>query len=188
MRAQKRGRTRAHPPIYPIFTRTIRHFPDCGRFSSCSPFIAQHVQNEHTDEQQDKGRAKAPPQISLGKSGDNVTDEAAKSHDARITQLCRYVFDMITSGTGTGENGRIRNGGAMITEHAASEGCGKGNHHEIRIDGLSHRDDDRDQDAEGPPCRARGEAQKPAIKNTMAGRNAPDTPPSATRDCTKIGV
>ena len=131
------------------------------------------MQNEHTDEQQDKGRAKAPPQIGLGKSGDNVTDEAAKSHDARITQLCRDVFDMITSGTGTGENGRIRNGGAMITEHAASEGCGKGNHHEIRIDGLSHRDDDRDQDAEGPPCRARGEAQKACNQKHDGGEERP---------------
>ena len=134
MRTKKRADP-SPPSHIPDFLRGLSGIsPDCGHFSSSSPFIAQHVQNEHTDEQQDKGRAKAPPQIGLGKSGDNVTDEAAKSHDARITQLCRDVFDMITSGTGTGENGRIRNGGAMITEHAASEGRGKGNHHEIRID------------------------------------------------------
>ena len=173
MRTKKRADP-SPPSHIPDFLRGLSGIsPDCGRFSSSSPFIAQHVQNEHTDEQQDKGRAKAPPQIGLGKSGDNVTDEAAKSHDARITQLCRDVFDMITSGTGTGENGRIRNGGAMITEHAASEGRGKGNHHEIRIDGLSHRDDDRDQDAEGPPCRARGEAQKACNQKHDGGEERP---------------
>ena len=61
----------------------------------------------------------------------------------------------------------------MITEHAASAGRGKGNHHEIRIDGLSHRDDDRDQDAEGPPCRARGEAQKARNQKHDGGEERP---------------
>ena len=79
---------------------------------------------------------------------------------------------MGATGAGTGQDGGVGDGRAVVAEHAAGQGGGQANQYQVGIHGLGHGHHDGDQDAEGPPGGTGGEAQEAGHHKDDGGQQA----------------
>ena len=140
-----------------------------GRFAAADS-AAEVEQGQHHD---DKTGPEADGQA-LAEACHNIADKAADGNNAGIGHLRGDVFDMRTGRAGAGQNGGVRNGRTVVAEDAARKGGGQGDQHQaaVGVDDLRHGHDNGDQDAEGSPGSAGGEAEEARQNEDDGGEKA----------------
>ena len=131
---------------------------------------AEVEQGQHHD---DKTGPEADGQA-LAEACHDIADKAADGNNAGIGHLRGDVFDMRTGRAGAGQNGGVRNGRTVVAEDAARKGGGQGDQHQaaVGVDDLRHGHDNGDQDAEGSPGSAGGEAEEARQNEDDGGEKA----------------
>lgn len=139
-----------------------RALAGCGLAVGCCAHAvhADLVQDKDCHCKGDKGRQEARQEAAMGEACHAVAHKAAYCHDQGVGELRRDMLDVITAGTCTGKNGSVGNGRAVIAKDGSCQGGGKCHDQKLGIQGLGDRHHDGNEDTEGAPGSACGEAQE----------------------------
>ena len=127
-------------------------------------FLLACSNNRNGEHQQHHTYAKRQNVVS-GHTADKEAYKAYRRDHQRVRHLRGNVINVVALCTRGCEDGRIRNRRNVVAADRARQRCGNADGHDLRHI-RAHRNDDRNQDADGAPRGAGGEAE--AARNEEA--------------------
>ena len=115
------------------------------------------AQDEERGDHEDNADDEANNPI-LHEAGDDEAHERDDRHREHVGQLRLHVDYVVHVRAGRGHDRRIRNGRAVIAADRTSQAGGDADGEQLGL-GRENRHDDRDEDAESTPARARGKRE-----------------------------
>ena len=146
--------------------------------------LGDHLQNECGCNREDNAEREADPDV-LNEAGDDEHHEGDAGNGESVRNLSGNVSEVVALCARRGHDGRVGDGGAMVTANSACKASGHTDDEELAAFGEDGNDD-RNENTEGAPGRTGRECKEASYDEDDGGEEVCETFSSAVHEVVNV--